>query len=274
MLWIRNAETVMNDLAENVSPVISVQNVSVAFGGEQRKQVTFDVSFDIRPGEFFALVGESGSGKSVTAMSLLGLLPRPSAQVISGSAIFHGEDLLQMKPVELRRIRGKKISVIFQEPMQALDPVRKIKSQLLEAIPETPKKEALEKIRELLQSAGFSDLERVLNGYPCEMSGGMLQRICIVMALVSEPDLIIADEPTTALDVTVQAAVLNLLKQMANQSQTAVLLITHNMGLVAQYTDRVAVMFNGRIVETGTSRNVILHPQADYTKKLIAAIPQ
>ena len=179
-----------------------------------------------------------------------------------------------MKPVELRRIRGKKISVIFQEPMQALDPVRKIKSQLLEAIPETPKKEALEKIRELLRSAGFSDLERVLNGYPCEMSGGMLQRICIVMALVSEPDLIIADEPTTALDVTVQAAVLNLLKQMANQSQTAVLFIKHNMGLVAQYTDRVAVMFNGRIVETGTSRNVILHPQADYKKKLIAAIPQ
>ena len=255
-------------------PILSVENVSVAFGVSPPKQVTFDVSFEIFPGEFFALVGESGSGKSVTSMSLLGLVPRPSAKVISGSAKFHGMDLLKMSTKELQQIRGKKIAVIFQEPMQALDPVRTIKSQLLEAIPKIPPKEALEKIRSFLKSAGFADPERVLNGYPCEMSGGMLQRICIVMALIPEPELIIADEPTTALDVTVQAAVLAVLKRMAQESKTAVLLITHNMGLVAQYTERVAVMHLGRIVETGKSRDVILQPQEAYTQKLIAAIPR
>lgn len=264
------------------SPVLSVKDVSVAFGfgpdGEasrgEIRQVTFGVSFDIFPGEFFALVGESGSGKSVTSMGILGLLPRPSAKVISGSAIFGGKDLLKMPLSELRLVRGKKISVIFQEPMQALDPVRTIRSQLLEAIPGLPKRTALGKIRELLMSAGFADPERVLDAYPCEMSGGMLQRVCIAMALLPEPELIIADEPTTALDVTVQAAVLAVLKRMAQDSGTAVLLITHNMGIVAQYTERVAVMHQGKIVETGSSRDVILHPRDFYTQKLIAAIPR
>lgn len=207
-------------------------------------------------------------------MSLLGLLPKPSAKAISGSAMFDGKDLLKLPLLELRKVRGKKISMIFQEPMQALDPVRTIQSQLLEAIPEVPKKDALEKICEFLKSAGFADPERVMRGYPCEMSGGMLQRICIVMSLLPHPDLIIADEPTTALDVTVQAAVLAVLKRMAVESHTAVLLITHNMGLVAQYTERVAVMYQGRIVETGTSRDIILHPKDAYTQRLIAAIPQ
>lgn len=254
----------------NSSPVLSAQNVSVAFGAAQ---VTFGVSFDIFAGEFFALVGESGSGKSVTSMGMLGLLPKPSAKVISGEVLFEGKDLLKMSVSELRQIRGKKISVIFQEPMQALDPVRTIRSQLREAIPETPKKEAFEKMHSLLKSAGFADPDRVLNAYPCEMSGGMLQRVCIVMALLPGPQIIIADEPTTALDVTVQAAVLAVLKRMAQDAGTAVLLITHNMGLVAQYTNRVAVMYQGRIVETGKSRDVIENPQDSYTKKLIAAIP-
>ncbi len=251
-------------------PVLSAKNISVAFGASQ---VTFGVSFDIFSGEFFALVGESGSGKSVTSMGILGLLPKPSAKVISGEAFFEGKDLLKMSISELRQIRGKKISVIFQEPMQALDPVRTIQSQLREAIPESPKKEALEKMHSLLKSAGFADPDRVLNSYPCEMSGGMLQRVCIVMALLPGPKIIIADEPTTALDVTVQAAVLAVLKRMAQDAGTSVLLITHNMGLVAQYTNRVAVMYQGRIVETGKSRDVIENPQDSYTKKLIAAIP-
>lgn len=254
--------------------ILSVRNLSVAFGKEHPVQVTDNVSFDIRNGEFFALVGESGCGKSVSAMSLVGLLPKPSAKVVSGCAFFENIDLLKLSVSELQKVRGHRISVIFQEPMQALDPVRTIRSQLREALPKCSEKDALEKIREGLASAGFSDIERVLSAYPCEMSGGMLQRICIVMALLPNPKLIIADEPTTALDVTVQAAVLQVLKNMAQKSGTAVLLITHNMGIVAQYAKRVAVMYAGRIVESGPSRDVILSPKHPYTQGLIAAIPK
>lgn len=254
--------------------ILSVRNLSVAFGKEHPVQVTDNVSFDIRNGEFFALVGESGCGKSVSAMSLVGLLPKPSAKVVSGCAFFENIDLLKLSVSELQKVRGHRISVIFQEPMQALDPVRTIRSQLREALPKCSEKDALEKIREGLASAGFSDIERVLSAYPCEMSGGMLQRICIVMALLPNPKLIIADEPTTALDVTVQAAVLQVLKNMAQKSGTAVLLITHNMGIVAQYAKRVAVMYAGRIVESGPSRDVILTPEHPYTQGLIAAIPK
>lgn len=254
-------------------PLLSVRNLSVAFGQDSPKQVTFDVAFDIAEGEFFALVGESGSGKSVSAMSLLGLLPKPSAHVVSGEALFCGKDLLKLSGEELRSVRGKEISVIFQEPMQALDPVRKVQSQLLEALRYIPAKEALLRIEELLRAAGFADPGRILKGYPCEMSGGMLQRICIAMALLPHPKLVIADEPTTALDVTVQAAVLSILKKMAADFGTAVLLITHNMGIVAQYTERVAVMHNGKIVESGKSRDIIHNPTHPYVQKLIAAVP-
>ncbi len=258
----------MNDI------ILSVRDLSVAFGKDPSVQVTDNVSFDICEGEFFALVGESGCGKSVTAMSLVGLLPRPSAKVVSGSAFFDGKDLLKLSTPELQKVRGHRISVIFQEPMQALDPVRTIRSQLREALPECSEKESLQRIREGLASAGFSDIGRVLSAYPCEMSGGMLQRICIVMALLPEPRLIIADEPTTALDVTVQAMVLQVLKDMAQKAGTAVLLITHNMGIVAQYAKRVAVMYAGRMMECGTSREVILSPMHPYTQGLIAAIPK
>ena len=258
----------MNDV------VLSVRNLSVAFGAENPVCVTDNVSFDVRRGEFFALVGESGCGKSVTAMSLLGLLPRPSARVVSGSALFENADLLKLSLAELRKIRGRRISVVFQEPMQALDPVRTIRSQLREALPECDEKTALRKIGDGLVAAGLFDVERILSAYPCELSGGMLQRICIVMAMLPGPELIIADEPTTALDVTVQAALLRVLTEMAQKSKTAVLLITHNMGIVAQYANRVAVMYAGRIVECGTSRDVILSPMHPYTQGLIAAIPK
>ncbi len=258
----------MNDV------ILSVRDLSVAFGKGSAVQVTDKVSFDIGEGEFFALVGESGCGKSVTAMSLVGLLPKPSAKVVSGSAFLENVDLLKLSATERQKIRGHRISVIFQEPMQALDPVRTIRSQLREALPECSEKEALQRICEGLASAGFSDTGRILSAYPCEMSGGMLQRVCIVMALLPKPKLIIADEPTTALDVTVQAMVLQVLKDMARQSRTAVLLITHNMGIVAQYTKRVAVMYAGRIMESGPSRDVILSPMHPYTQGLIAAIPK
>ena len=288
----------------NRSPVLSVQNVSVAFGfdkngnprdGHEPLQVTDRVSFDIFPGEFFALVGESGCGKSVTAMSILRLLPWPSAKIVSGSILFNaGEscevgdsrgatenarDLVKLPLNELQSVRGSEIACIFQEPMQALNPVVTIKKQLLEvfkfgAVSSAAPADPLSIIREQLRLAGFTDPDRVLNSYPHELSGGMLQRVCIVMALLPKPKLIIADEPTTALDVTVQAQVLAVLKDMAEKTGTAVLLITHNMGIVSQYAHRVAVMYAGRIVEEGPVREVINHPMHPYTQGLLAAIPE
>ena len=295
--------------------VLSVKDVSVAFGfdkngnprdGKQPLQVTDRVSFDIFPGEFFALVGESGCGKSVTAMSILRLLPWPSAKIVSGSIIFrdvrddnvgdyrdvgdsrgateNARDLAKLPLNELQNVRGSEIACIFQEPMQALNPVVTIKKQLLEVFKfgAVSKSEAssassadpLSIIREQLRLAGFTDPDRVLNSYPHELSGGMLQRVCIVMALLPKPKLIIADEPTTALDVTVQAQVLAVLKDMAEKTGTAVLLITHNMGIVSQYAHRVAVMYAGRIVEEGPVREVINHPLHPYTQGLLAAIPE
>ncbi len=285
-------------------PVLSVRDLSVAFGfvkgkkgsfvprdGETPLQVTDRVSFDIDAGEFFALVGESGCGKSVTAMSVLRLLPQPSAQIVNGEVLFYDAqetsagkpecvNLATLSLTELQKYRGSRIACIFQEPMQALNPVLSIKKQLLEVFSTKPgykkdqRDQALNTIREQLRQAGFSDPDRVLDSYPHELSGGMLQRVCIVMALLSKPRLIIADEPTTALDVTVQAQVLAVLKEMAKNTGTAVLLITHNMGIVSQYVDRVAVMYAGRIVETGPVFEVINNPLHPYTQGLLAAIPE
>lgn len=304
----------------NTSPVLQVRDLSVAFGfnkkglpvdGRKPLQVTDRVSFEINAGEFFALVGESGCGKSVTAMGILRLLPWPGAQIVEGSVLFHAGrdaagdldagkagaedclvekdcapiDLAKLPLPELQKIRGSEIACIFQEPMQALNPVVTIKKQLLEVFKFCGKSGAvsagkdgaadpLAAIREMLTLAGFNDPDRVLNAYPHELSGGMLQRVCIVMALLPKPKLIIADEPTTALDVTVQAQVLAVLKDMANRTGTAVLLITHNMGIVSQYADRVAVMYAGRIVECGPVRDVIDNPMHPYTQGLLAAIPE
>ena len=276
-------------------PVLSVKSLSVAFGFDKNGaprdgipplQVTDKVSFDIYPGEFFALVGESGCGKSVTAMSILRLLPQPSARIVEGSVLYDADgeeirdaalDLAKLPLADLQKIRGSEIACIFQEPMQALNPVVTIKKQLLEVFRYCAKKESGSEekaIREMLALAGFKDIDRVLDAYPHELSGGMLQRVCIVMALLPKPKIIIADEPTTALDVTVQAQVLAVLKDMASRTGTAVLLITHNMGIVSQYADRVAVMYAGRIVETGPVRNVIDSPMHPYTQGLLAAIPE
>lgn len=274
-----------------MNSVLQVKDLSVAFGfdknGKPRDgivplQVTDRVSFDIAAGEFFALVGESGCGKSVTAMSILRLLPQPSAKIVEGSVLYNADenaapvDLAKLPIADLQKVRGSEISCIFQEPMQALNPVVTIRKQLMEVLKfcRRPKGEFLSVIREQLALAGFKDVERVLNSYPHELSGGMLQRVCIVMALLSKPKLIIADEPTTALDVTVQAQVLAVLKDMASRTGTAVLLITHNMGIVSQYADRVAVMYAGRIVETGGVRDVIDNPMHPYTQGLLAAIPE
>lgn len=274
-----------------MNSVLQVKDLSVAFGfdkngkprdGKTPLQVTDKVCFEIAAGEFFALVGESGCGKSVTAMSILRLLPQPSAKIVEGSVLYNADenaapvDLAKLPIADLQKVRGSEISCIFQEPMQALNPVVTIRKQLMEVFKfcRHPKGEFLSVICEQLALAGFKDVERVLNSYPHELSGGMLQRVCIVMALLSKPKLIIADEPTTALDVTVQAQVLAVLKDMASRTGTAVLLITHNMGIVSQYADRVAVMYAGRIVEIGRVRDVIDNPMHPYTQGLLAAIPE
>ena len=283
-------------------PLLKVEGLSVAFGfgkdgkaakGKSIVQVTDKVSFHIDEGEFFALVGESGSGKSVTSMGILRLLPTPSARVVEGSVILRmpdgsSLDLTKLSLEEMRKIRGSEIACIFQEPMQALNPVLNIKKQLLEALRCSRSKASwtlsssqgtlqgddLATIRTYLLQAGFTDPDRVLESYPHELSGGMLQRICIVMALLQKPRLIIADEPTTALDVTVQAQVLAVLRELAKNSGTAVLLITHNMGIVSQYAQRIAVMYAGRIVESGNVDDVIGSPLHPYTRGLLAAIPE
>ena len=285
-----------------MSKVLTVQNLSVAFGfdknGQPRDgikplQVTDRVSFEINEGEFFALVGESGCGKSVTSMGILRLLPQPSARIVDGAVLYYAGgkpgdapvDLAKIPLNELQKVRGSEIACIFQEPMQALNPVVTIKKQLLEVfkfassnchprLGRGSPSDNLAAIREMLLQAGFKDPDRVLNAYPHELSGGMLQRVCIVMALLPKPKLIIADEPTTALDVTVQAQVLAVLKDLAERTGTAVLLITHNMGIVSQYADRVAVMYAGRIVECGPVRDVIEKPLHPYTQGLLAAIPE
>lgn len=310
-----SAEKIVGGMQDGEKPVLSVSDLSVAFGGKSSTrrcfpkfwekveekaplvQVTDRVSFDIYPGEFFALVGESGCGKSVTAMSILRLLPYPSAKIVSGEVVFKARgarceesciDLTKISLDELQKVRGSEIACIFQEPMQALNPVVTIKKQLLEVFKfgvsdcengdtescENCAKEPLAIIREQLLAAGFKDPDRVLDSYPHELSGGMLQRVCIVMALLPKPKLIIADEPTTALDVTVQAQVLKVLKDMAEKTGTAVLLITHNMGIVSEYAHRVAVMYAGRIVECGPVREVIKSPMHPYTQGLLAAIPE
>ena len=280
----------MEFIKEMNEPLLEVKKLSVAFGfgkgGKPAKdksivQVTDKVSFHIDEGEFFALVGESGSGKSVTSMGILRLLPTPSARILEGSVLLRmpdggSLDLTKLSLEEMRKIRGSEIACIFQEPMQALNPVLNIKKQLLEALrrQKLDQKTALEVIVSRLKEAGFADPARVLQSYPHELSGGMLQRICIVMALLQKPRLIIADEPTTALDVTVQAQVLAVLKELAKNSGTAVLLITHNMGIVSQYAQRIAVMYAGRIVETGDVDDVIGSPLHPYTRGLLAAIPE
>ena len=282
MLWTPSRETVMSE------PILKVDGLSVAFGHHKNGelaakpvQVTDRVSFHIDDGEFFALVGESGCGKSVTAMGILRLLPTPSAKVVAGSVLLRREggepvDLTKISLKEMQKVRGSEIACIFQEPMQALNPVLTIKRQLLEVFKfcNRPCDDPMAAICNLLALAGLKDTDRVLDSYPHELSGGMLQRICIVMALLPKPKLIIADEPTTALDVTVQAQVLAVLKELAATTGTAVLLITHNMGIVSQYAERMAVMYAGRIVEMGATKEVIGSPMHPYTRGLLAAIPE
>jgi peptide/nickel transport system ATP-binding protein len=254
-------------------PILQVEGLRVAFGDAE--PVVRDVSFDLTPGRVLALVGESGSGKSVSAMSVLGLLP-PQASV-SGSARFRGEELIGAPVETVRAVRGAGIGVVFQEPMNSFTPVLSIGTQIAEAVRAHPtgldRAGVRARVDELLRDAGLTDPERIRKAYPHELSGGQLQRAMIAMALAGDPVALFADEPTTALDVTVQAGILDLLRRLGRERSLAVLLITHDMGVVADVADDLLVLRRGDPVEHGTVAEVFAHPTADYTRELLAAVP-
>jgi ABC-type dipeptide/oligopeptide/nickel transport system ATPase component len=255
------------------APLLDVQRLSVSFGNGL--PAVDDVSFQLAPGETLGLVGESGSGKSVTAFSILRLLPSPG-RIVSGKVMFEGRDLLGLPEREMRSIRGARIALIFQEPMSALNPVMRVGDQIAEALlvhgQATPT-EARARAIELLQAVRIPDASHRVRDYPHQLSGGMRQRVMIAIAMACRPPLIIADEPTTALDVTIQAQVLDLLRELRQRYNLALLLITHDFGVIAEMADRVAVMFQGKLVEQGTVREVLRHPAHEYTRSLLAAVP-
>ncbi|AUC11285.1 microcin ABC transporter ATP-binding protein [Rhizobium sp. Y9] len=262
----------------NIQPLLSVRDLSVAFHQGGATSVAVDhVSFDLMLGEVVALVGESGSGKSVTANSILKLLPYPAASHPSGQILFDGKDMLTLPERSLRAVRGNDITMIFQEPMTSLNPLHTIERQIgeiLELHQAITGSEARERTLELLRQVGIREPEKRLKAYPHELSGGQRQRVMIAMALANRPKLLIADEPTTALDVTVQAQILELLGDLKKQHGMSMLFITHDLGIVRKFADRVCVMTKGKIVETGTVEQVFNDPQHAYTRHLLAAEPK
>ena len=257
-------------------PLLQIENLTVRFDGEDRSVRAVDhVSLDVPRGGVLGLVGESGCGKSVTAMSILRLIPQPPGRIEDGRIRFDDMDLLQIPHEQLRQVRGRRISVIFQEPMTALSPLQKVVNQLREAVQlhrDVSDKEAAEMALDWMRKVGIPDAESKLNAYPFELSGGMRQRVMIAMALMLRPELIIADEPTTALDVTVQAQILDLLLE-GKESHTSVLLITHDMGVIWETCDRVAVMYASRLVEEGPVKALFENPLHPYTEGLLASMP-
>jgi microcin C transport system ATP-binding protein len=259
-------------------PCLSVRDLSIAFRSGKRETLAVDrVSFDIAKGECLALVGESGSGKSATALSIMKLLPYPAASHPSGSITFHGRDLLQLPEREMQKVRGDDITIVFQEPMTSLNPLHTIEKQIGEilllhrGLTGAP---ARERTLEVLTQVGIPDPQTRLNSYPHQLSGGQRQRVMIAMALANEPDLLIADEPTTALDVTVQAQIIALLKEIQARLHMSLLFITHDLGIVRKIAQRVCVMKDGKIVEHGPVEQVFNTPQHPYTQALLAAEPR
>ncbi|MDR1146792.1 MAG: ABC transporter ATP-binding protein [Verrucomicrobiales bacterium] len=255
-------------------PLLTVNNLSIRF--QDGNLAVDDISFAVADGEAVAVVGESGSGKSVTALSLTRLLPAPPACTVSGGIVWRGKDLLAADHAAIRRARGKEIAYIFQEPSTSLNPVFSIGYQIAEAIklhrPEI--KDVNAEIARVLELVGIRNAGQRQRDYPHQFSGGMQQRAMIAMALACRPKLLVADEPTTALDVTIQAQIIGLLRELQQQTGMSVLLITHNFGIVSGFADRVIVMFRGKIVEAGATREVLRNPQHPYTRALIDCIPQ
>jgi ABC-type dipeptide/oligopeptide/nickel transport system ATPase component len=259
-----------------MTPLLDVQDLTVVFEGSRTPVIAVDhVSFQLAAGETLGLVGESGSGKSVTAFSILRLVQSPG-RIVSGRVMFEGRDLLALPEPDMRRVRGARISLIFQEPMTALNPVMRVGDQIAEALTVhglADASEARARAIELLDAVRITEPARRVRDYPHQLSGGMRQRVMIAIALACRPPLIIADEPTTALDVTIQAQVLELLRELKERFHLALLLITHDFGVIAEMADRVAVMYKGRIVESGPVRQILREPAHTYTRALLAAVP-
>ncbi|RXZ46226.1 ABC transporter ATP-binding protein, partial [Agromyces binzhouensis] len=264
-----------------MSTVVDIRNLGVSFSTDAGAvKAVDDVSLSVERGEVLAIVGESGSGKTVTAKTILGLLPETAttsgAVVLSNRAGTGEQDIVSLTGAELRAVRGTDVAMVFQEPSTALNPVYTVGWQIMEGLRAhgaVSKADARKRAIEILGRVGIPDPEHRVDHYPHQFSGGQKQRIVIAMALVLEPGLIVADEPTTALDVTVQAEILDLLRRVRDEFGTAIVLITHNMGVVADLADRVAVMYQGRVVEEAAARDLFADPQADYTKALLAAVP-
>ena len=261
----------------SATPLLSVRGLKIEFGTDQGPaKAVDDLSFDLSAGEVLGIVGESGSGKSVTALSIMGLLPVPPGRVTGGQILFEGSDLLRKSPSEMRKIRGNEISMIFQEPMTSLNPVFTIGDQLTEAVrwhERVGEAAARDRAIEMLNKVGIPSAERRLQDYPHQLSGGMRQRVMIAMALSCNPKLLLADEPTTALDVTIQAQILDLLRALQEEFRMAVIIITHNLGVVAEFADRVLVMYAGRTVEQASVDGVFDRPAHPYSEGLLASIP-
>jgi oligopeptide/dipeptide ABC transporter ATP-binding protein len=258
-------------------PLLSVEGLKVAFGPPGREQVAVDgVGFTLAAGEVIGIVGESGSGKSLTALSILKLVPNPPGRIAAGRIVFRGRDLVPLGERAMNAIRGRDIAMIFQEPMTALNPVFTIGEQIAETLrvhEGIDRSAARKRAQELLAHVGIGNPAQRLDQYPHELSGGMRQRVMIAMALACKPQLLIADEPTTALDVTIQAQILALLRDLQRELGMAVILITHDLGVIAQVVDRVAVMYAGRIVEEGPVAAVYERPSHPYTRLLLESIP-
>jgi peptide/nickel transport system ATP-binding protein len=256
-------------------PILDVRDLKVSFRTEEGLVQAVDgVTFDLSPGEILAVVGESGSGKSVTAMTLMGLT-RSVNSSFEGSAKYRGQELVTATDQELQRVRGAEIAMIFQDPMTSLNPVMKIGAQILEQIQEhegVPDAEGRERVVELLERVGIPRARDRVDSYPFEFSGGMRQRVMIALALSCDPSILIADEPTTALDVTIQAQILERIRELREQTGAAVILVTHDLGVVADIADRIAVMYAGRIVEQGTLDEIFYDPQHPYTWGLLGSI--
>lgn len=260
---------------ENVLEVINLETI---FKRDQQEiKILRGVNFSIQRGEVLGLVGESGSGKSITSLSIMKLFHGTSGKIKNGSISFHGTDLTKLDEASMRQLRGKKISMIFQEPMTSLNPVLKIGKQLTESIEmhmKLTRKQSTAHAIKTLKSVGIGRAEELMNEYPHQLSGGMRQRVMIAMAMACEPELLIADEPTTALDVTIQAQILELMKQLKEKNDTAILLITHDLGVVAEMCDRVVVMYAGQVVEEADVFELFANPKHPYTKGLINSVPK
>ncbi len=256
---------------------LSVKNLTISFHSREGRSVAVDgISFDLNEGEILGIVGESGSGKSVTCYSLLGLIPCPPGKIDSGSALFQGQDLFSLSEKELRKVRGKKISMIFQDPMTSLNPYMTIGNQIIESIcihEKLSKKDARQRAIESLVEVGINDAASRIDSYPHEYSGGMRQRVMIAMALATKPDLLIADEPTTALDVTIQAQIIDLLADIQKKHKLSIIFITHDLAVIHKIAHQIIVMEKGLIVERGEPKSLFESPKHPYTQKLISAIP-